>query len=592
MNSSDSLQPESQNPLAELDPTDWPLDAERELWADICRRSFWHFFHFAWGAEFYMAANPSDRWVSRRLHRPICDWLQSHVEDWEHSRAAGLKVRKKLALIIPRSFGKTVTATKALSLWAHLRNPDLASMIGSEVVTKANSFLAPIKAVMDGSDPHSHFTWLYGNWQHPERMWTASRLVHGARRTVGRTEPSFATWGVETGITGLHPDWGVLDDPISEEKLKESGTWIQTVNQHMAAIYPAFRTDSFFMLSLTRYRDNDVAGTCLGSEGVKSWTGMKPREGGFEPRPDGEWDVYFLQAFDAENESILPEVWPTAQLLSYELKKPVEFASQMMNEPGTGEHMALTMEQVDQLWIDEKDLPGGLSISIHLDTAFKSLESRGQGDESVIQVWGHDPRGNGDVYFLEGYGSNSWRSEDFLDRLVSIVQTLKKKSRRVRCITDEKAPGGKDGIWEHALRSAFGNASIPCPKLIFFSRSGTRKNYKMRRMQEAVSFWVDGHVRVVKTAPGAQKLIAQMVRLGVSAHDDWADAAADVFANEVYRPMLVSDETAPLADGGWPAQPGDEILGRRLTSEEMRALYDDQHQAALDSGWYSEEWRR
>ncbi|MGH2359196.1 MAG: hypothetical protein ACRDGM_01470 [bacterium] len=465
-------------------------------------------------------------------------------------------------------------------------------MIGSEVVTKANGFLSPIKAVMSGEDPHAWFAWLYGNWCHPDRPWTQTTVVHGARRVIGRTEPSFSTWGVETGITGLHPDWGVLDDPISEEKLKESGTWLQSVNQSIAALRPAFRTDSFFALSLTRYRDNDVAGTYLNLEGVRSWTGMKPREGTIEPRPDGEWDVYFLQSFDSAGETIFPEVWSNTELLKYEETKPAEFAAQMMNEPGSGEHMALTSEQVDQLWIDEKELPGNLTITIHIDTAFKSPERRGQGDETVYQIWGHDPRGNGDVYYLEGYGSNSWRSEDFTDRLVASVQALKKKMRRVRCITDEKPTGGKDGIWQHALRSAFNGAGIPCPPLIFFSRSGTRKGYKLRRMQEAVSFWVDGHVRIVKTAPGAQKLIAQMVRLGVTAHDDWADAAADVFADEVYRPMLLPETGSPTEDGGWPSQPGDDILGRRLTNDDARSIYDDQHSDRLARTYTEEDWRR
>jgi hypothetical protein len=536
-----------------------------------------------------MAANPHERWLTERVHKPICDWLQGHVEEWESWRAQGIKRRKKLALIIPRFCGKTVTATKALSLWAHVRNPNLASMIGSEVITKANDFLRPVKAVMAGEDPYAWFAWLYGNWYHRDRQWTGSQVTHGARKIIGRTEPSFATWGVETGIVGLHPDWGILDDPISEEKLKDAGTWLTTVNNHVAALRPAFRTDSFFMFALTRYRDNDVAGTYLNLEGVKTWTGMKPREGTIDIKENGEWHVYFLQARNEVGETILPEIWSTEELNSYEDTKPAEFAAQMMNEPGTGEHMALTAEQVDQLWIDEKDLPGALTISIHTDTAFKDRERRGQGDESVIEVWGHDPRGNGDVYYLEGYGSNSWRAEDFTDRLVSLVQTLKKKGRRIRCITDEKAVGGKDGIWENALRSAFANVGIPCPRLIFFSRSGTRKGYKLRRMQEAVSFWVDGHVRIVRASPGSQKLIHQMIRLGVVGHDDWADAAADVFADEVYRPMLLPEADDPAESGGWPAQPGDDILGRRLTDDDRRAIYDTRY---ANEPLYNEEWRK
>lgn len=566
----------------------WSLDEERELWADICRRDFWWFFQTAWGARSYMADHPNDRWIAPRVHRPICRWLQSHVEDWERNRAQGNKNRKKLALVIPRSFGKTVTATKALSLWAQVRNPDLSSYIGSEVLTKAIDFLRPIKSVMDGSDHHSWFTWLYGNWFSPERIWTHGSVVHAARRVLGRSEPSFGTWGVEGGITGAHPDWGCFDDPLSEEKLKESGSWLATVNQSMAALRPAFRTDSFFMLSLTRYRDNDVAGTYFKLEGVKSWNGHPPTNTDFAIREDGEWDVYFLQAYNADGTAVLPEVWPLKELRKYESTRPAEFAAQMMNEPGSGEHMELTAEQVAQLWIDKTELPSQLILTLHLDTAFKLQKTRGQGDESVYELWGHDPRGNGDVYYLEGYGSPNWRIEEYVDRLVQLAQRLKTDGKRIRLMTDDKEMGGKAGTWVNVLKSYFHGAGLTMPPLMQLTRQGTNK---IVRMREAAGFWVDGHVKLVRGAPGVDRLIHQMVRLGVSGHDDWADAAADVFAKEVYRPMLIP--TRRVGDlGGIPRAPGDEQLGKWSGYNDYTLRrYDLEYRDALEEVFKRDDWQ-
>jgi len=548
----------------------WPLEAERQLWADICAKDFWWFLNIAWGAHFYMQDNPHEQWLTERVHRPICRWLQNLVEEWESHRAAGEKQRTKVALIIPRSFGKTVIGTKALTLWAQTRNPDLSSYIGSEVVTKAIDVLRPIKTIMEGSDPYAWFSWLYGIWFSPERTWTYGSVVHAARRSTGRSEASFETWGVESGITGAHPDWGVFDDPLSEERIKENGTWIATVNQSMAALRPAFRTDSFFMLSLTRYRDNDLAGTYLTLEGVRSWTGHPCPMDVFKPRDNGEWDVYFLQAYDAHGNAILPEVWPAHELKKYETTRPAEFAAQMMNEPGSGEHMELTAEQVSQMWIDRKDLPSQLTLTCHIDTAFKDNKRRGSGDESVIEIWGHDPRGTGDVYYLEGIGSNTWRVEEFTDELVKICQRLKSEGRRLRLITDDKEMGGKTGTWGHWLRSSFHGAGLVMPPLLQLTRQGSNK---LVRMREAAGFWVDGHVKIVRGAPGAQKLVHQMVRLGVSAHDDWADAAADVFANDVYRPML-NPEKRSDDYGDVPRQPGDEIIRPGLTHSQARKIYD------------------
>lgn len=552
---------------------DWPLEAERELWADICRQDFWWFLNIAWGAHFYMDANPSDRWLTVRVHRPICEWFQGHVEEWERNRIQGIKDRKKLALIIPRNYGKTVGYTKAGSLWAQVRNPDLSSYIGSEVLTKAMDFLRPIKNVLQGDDAYAWFPWLYGSWYSPDRIWTHGTVVHSARKITGRSEPSFGTWGVEGGITGAHPDWGVLDDPLSEEKIKESGNWIATVNQSVAALRPAFRTDSFFMLSLTRYRDNDVAGTYLRLEGVRSWSGHpSPDTDGMEPREDGVWHVYFLQAYDSGGDATLPEVWPVKQLREYESAHPAEFAAQMMNEPGSGEHMELTAEQVAQLWVNKEHVPDHLILTLHMDTAFKTNKTRGSGDESVFQLWGHDPRGNGDVYYLEGYGSNKWRIEEFTDEIVKLAQRLRKEGKRIRMMTDDRSVGGKEGAWENWFISAFHGVGMKMPRLLPLNRQGTNK---LARMREAAGFWVDGHVRLVRGAPGADKLIHQMVRLGISSHDDWADAAADVFADDVYRPMLLGRKMSSN-DRDVPRQPGDEVLRPGLTNDEARKIYDHQ----------------
>jgi hypothetical protein len=140
--------------------------------------------------------------------------------------------------------------------------------------------------------------------------------------------------------------------------------------------------------------------------------------------------------------------------------------------------------------------------------------------------------------------------------------------------------GGKTGAWTNWLQSAFHGAGLVLPPIIQLGRTRSRKHI---RIQEAAGFWVDGHVRLVRGAPGVQKLIAQMVRAGISSHDDWADAAADVFAPDVYQPML-NPSLGTGDEGGWPAQPGDDILGRRLTNDAVRQIYDFQN------GTFVDEW--
>ena len=192
-----------------------------------------------------------------------------------------------------------------------------------------------------------------------------------------------------------------------------------------------------------------------------------------------------------------------------------------------------------------------------------------------------NPKGSGDVYYLEGYGSDRWRIEEFTDELIKICQRKKREMQRIKCITDEREMGGKSGAWLNWLQSSFHGAGLVLPPVIQLNRTRSRKHL---RIQEAAGFWVDGHVRLVRGSPGVQKLIAQIVRAGISSHDDWADAGADVFCAEVYQPM-VNAGFGTEDEGGWPAQPGDDIIGRRLVTDDQVRQFYDFHNAEFVDRW-------
>jgi hypothetical protein len=575
------------------DKPPWPLDYEKQLWGDICQKSFWWFLLAAFGGQFYMDTHPEDRWIVERVHKPLADWLQAKADDWQSRRRLGVKKRTKLAIVIPRGFGKTVIVTKAFALWNHLRNPDLSTFIGSETLNKAADFLGPIKEVLTGNDTNAYFAWLYGDWYDPERQWKTSSLVTAYRNKTGKSEPSFYCYGVGTGFTGFHPDMAFMDDPISEERIKEDGTWIATVNQSIAATRPALRNDSCFCLIGTRYRDNDPIGHFLRAEGIRSWSGMPCPDSRFEVKEDGEWDVYFLAARDSEGASILPEVDPTEELDSYENAFPREFASQKMNNPGVGEHVAITYAQIygddkgrGSMLVKREHVPRNIVISIHCDTAFKEKNFGGTGDESVIIVVGHDPRGNGDIYYLEGRGSPRWRGEEYYDNLVEMIRKYQKEGYRINCVTDEDIPqGGKGGTPRIAYESWMAGAGLrKIPPFLLFRRGG--KNQE-KRIRETFSYWIDGHVKLVDDAPGLRELTDQVIRFEVVEHKDRIDALSDAFMPEVYKRFRI--ETDNEGEAIW--SPGDEVLKGRMprTADETRQVYDVAHGEWLER-WDPTEW--
>ena len=552
----------------------WDLQAEKELWKDICKRDFYWFAKIAWGIHWFMKANPHQRWFTDEVHKPLCEWAQEKAERWRERRKWGVKKRTKIMVIVPRGFGKTTLFTKAFSLWNHITDSELATYIGSEVESKARQFLAPIKEVMKGTDGYGWFAYLYGVWEDPQRMWAADAIVHGYRRSTARGEPSYKCWGVEGGLTGDHPDMGFFDDPLSEEKITEDGKWIEKVVESVAAIKPALLSDSFFAVICTRYRDHDVAGTYLSprSEGVATWSGHPCPGDLYPPRDDGQWDVYFLQARDPiTNQSILPEVHPTEELDSYERALPREFAAQMMNDPAQGAHAVLTPSQIEDMWVNSTELPLQLVYTMHTDTAFKIKVTGRRGAESVVEIWGHDPRGNGDVYFIEGYSSHIWRAEDFLEQIKDLFLKYEERNKRIRLLTKDTEIGGDKGTSEVAIRSWLIGAKV---KRLPEIKSLKRGREKMARIIDVIPYWVDGHVKLVKGAPGVNKLSQQMTRLGITELNDWADAAADVFHPEVYNPMLFKDGGE---EGEQILAPGDELLKgfrRPRSNDDYRYIYD------------------
>lgn len=528
-----------QQPVAEV----WDLELEAELLRDLGRKSFWDFFLIVFGAQ----TNPKgERWIDPAVHRPLADWFDSHVKDWLIARKLRHGRQKHLAVILPRELGKTTMLSQAGSAWLQAMDPELSIFIGSESTMLSAKILEGIKAVLDGSDPFSLFTRLYGNWSSAARSWTGKQIIHSARRNTSRKDPSFGIFSVETSITGSHPDVIVYDDPISYERLITDANWLSTVNSQVTSLFPVIQSDGLILWVGTRYDDDDHFGLAFRDEGVRTLTGMETDS--ITVDEAGKWDVYFMSGRDKEGKPTCLRVWPEARLRDYERRDPLRYAAQVLNDPSLSETNPITRDQLRQCVIPSTECPwSSLRYAFLTDTAFWDGKSRARKDETVIQVWGYPRNGSGDVYFIEGYGSNTWRAEDFGKRLVTMVQRYRSQGRQVFAITDEVTMAGKKDAWKLALQNYFHDSNMPMPNFIQFDRGragirGQTGTKKIHRIVAAASFWVDGHVRVIENAPGHHQLMDQMARIGQmmvnpKMKDDWVDAAADAFQAELYQPM-------------------------------------------------------
>jgi len=541
----------------------WPPEQEHELLREACYRSFWAFFLYGFGAE----SNPKgERWIEEKVHKPLADWFQSHVDEWLEMREEGRGRQKHLAVIVHREVGKTTMITQAGQTWLHLRDPEISTFTGGEKTELAAQSLESIKAVLDGSDPYSMFSRLFGSWATGARKWTGKGVVHAARKNTARRDPSLGIFAVETSIVGAHPDAIFYDDPISYERLLSDASWLQSVNSQVTSLYPVIQADGLVVWVGTRYDDEDHFGislrpTDLGGEGVASVSGMASHPFKVEPEI-GQWHVYFMAGRDPEQRPTTPKVWPEKRLQHYQRRDPLRFASQIMNDPGVSEFNPLTKQQIEQCLVKGPGVPwSSLVYYICCDTAFWDGKSRARKDESVMIVQGLAKNGSGDVYIVEGYGSPTWRGEDYKRRLVALVQRYRSGGRRIGGIVDEDPLAGKRGVWRSDLQNAFNDANEPMPPYYELPRISAGiagpGSAKVRRMIAAAHYWIDGHVRLLEGSPGSERLMEQMGKIGAfminpRLQNDWADAHSMIFEQPIYHPMHRPAMPRPYLSGARP----------------------------------------
>jgi len=216
------------------------------------------------------------------------------------------------------------------------------------------------------------------------------------------------------------------------------------------------------------------------------------------------------------------------------------------------------------MYVDK--LPTTLRYSIHLDTAFKRMETVGRGDYSVICIWGHEP-GTGRVFFVEGKRSNIWDSRKFTMELVEVLRRYDRLGKPVFVITDDR-PGGKADTYQTYLTDACNDAQVRLPPFITVQ---TRLRLDVR-IREAGMYWLEGKVRLLRNAPCVETLVLEMTR-HKPINDDMADASANVFNPEVYTPGINTSTSGQIA----LSRPWDEFLYAPgpLRTEEAREIYDE-----------------
>jgi len=602
--------------MAETTTFGWSLDAERAVWRAACAPNHWHgpdgvtpathpsslwwFLNLGWGARQYLRAHPSEpQWLYEPIHRPYANWLQKHLLRWKALSLLGEPGHYKIASVIPRGYGKTVSATKCASLWTHLDDPQMTTLIASATTDLSADILQSITSVISGEGNlarESWFVWLYGNWRAGSQTWKPKEYVkHGYRGPDAVSEGSFEMTSSEIGMTGYHHRQHWWDDPIYANKLRDNRTaYMRSVHTAFNASYDALHANGLLALTCTRYLDDDVAGRRMRDEGVATWEGMEcPHMHLFDKIPfgKGSWHVYFFQTEDElTGEPTHPRLWTRAKIADAKRRDAENFAGQQQNNPGAGEKAPLVESQIPYLYMSYNDFIWDVReprwATIHIDTAFKTDDNIRSGDYNAIVVWLSDPRDNGVLYLDSNLlrASDEWREEDFNRELVKVCMELRRRRIFIRAITDEVEPGGKRGTYKNRILGILRGAGFQLGEKQFIQLN--RHTDKKGRIRTAAGHWAEGYVRLLlnKDHEGhwivpteLRTLIYQILKVNATQHDDLADAATDGFIPDLWSPPI-SNPGMPSVEGTVPMQPGDEDLkwfSKKLSNDEILALDDE-----------------
>ena len=543
----------------------WPTNRFRTLYAQAAFSSLSTFVRKVYGVE----RNPKGTWWDDAVHEPLCTWLQTELQAWLARKRSGIRERTYLAALLPRAAAKTNLITKAAMLWLMLHEPELAIYIGNEKRENAVDFLSVIKAHLEGTDEYSWWQWLYGNWRSDDSRWRQDLLVHNCRKSK-RSEASFGIVSMGTGLTGKHPDVICLDDLVSYEGLANDLDLYSDANSFVGSLVPVLEADGLMILVGTRYADNDPFGHAFSTLGIKSVAGVPDPD--YIPTPGGVWSVYFLSGRRHDDQTpAIPTVWSEAAMQQYAQQDPVKFAYQVLNKPKLSPFRPISESQFDSHVIF--DLPRFLNVSLHYDTAFKHFKRQASGCESAIVAIGHDPIDRGRMIFLGAWHDRMWDSETFLAKSLEITKDLEKRGYFIKCITDEREPGGKAGVFESLIRTIHIQNGLRPPRFIGLSRQ-TQAESKDERIYNLISYIHRGLFHLWAEAPGLGTLRYQLCNHPDSALKDVSDACADCVHPEVYSTMVMTgapdDDTPDL--GGWE----EDVKRKRWWKASQYAILDDE----------------
>lgn len=310
-----------------------------------------------------------------------------------------MRPARKKALLIPRNHLKSTLGTISYTIQQILKNPNIRVLIGNGVWDIARTFLAEIKAQLEGSQ----LKYLFGDFA--SARWNADEIIV-KQRTKPLKEPTIMTTGVEAETTGGHYDLIILDDLIG---LQNSQTPEQRakVKRFRRSMINLLEPKGGHLIEIgTRWHLDDTFSEIFEKE-MKYYEVMTRQvvENGRLIFPKK-----FAQKFDPVRKDWISTDDPTCMDYIEHLKASMpldEFSAQYLNQPFSSENQLFKPEMF-KYW---NQRPGGLYVGMSVDLA---ISEQRQSDYTAITICGMDNEWK--LYVLD-YLRGHWKPSDVVENI-------------------------------------------------------------------------------------------------------------------------------------------------------------------------------
>jgi predicted phage terminase large subunit-like protein len=423
-----------------------------------------------------------------KFHIDLCKFVQNNRD------------RKKL-ILVPRGHLKSTLITVGYPIFRLVENPNIRTLILNATWQMAVDFLSAIK---DHLQKNKTLHEVFGDFSKNPLEWSQDRITIN-RPDTGVRGPTIWATGVESNLTGSHPDLIIMDDLVNRQIADSKDQMDKVILRYKDAL-DLLEPGGQLVVIGTRWIDGDFY----------EWI-MNPENGVI-----GNYDVFIRSAFDASaplsqvfgddgdmfiSNQLWPEKFSVKELRErYTEKGSYEFSAQYMNNPVPEDEQTFKKDWFRKIDIEDWT---GKHVSRYL-TVDPAISLKKEADFTAMVVTEVDQYGNILVRHIERV---KVPPSQMIDMLFQLHEIFNFKLIGVEDVAYQKA-------LQYTIREEMQRRGRKLP-IVEIRPQDRSKDQRIKALQP---LYANGKIFHSRTLKNLEYLEDELLRFPRGKHDDVIDA--------------------------------------------------------------------